>query len=121
MFDREDFEKVAKKGIERHKPLLHQLIAAAPSMETLTQSDEWNRYLTYLQTQILQAQKLQQTCITVLSDPNVTNHEDILKAKIAHASALSAEKAFTDAINIPKQIVDSGKSAEELLKQVDSN
>ena len=125
MFDREDFDRQIKeqttKKAETRKPLLHQLIAVAPMMEALTQSDDWNRYLSYLQARIEISRKAKDAADQILHDPQVTGHEDLLRAKIAYSMALAHEKAFTEALEIPKQIIESGKSAEELLGKLDAD
>ena len=120
MFDREDFNKVAKKRIESRKPLLHQLIASAPAMELMTRSYEWNRYLSYLQARIEQTVKIQQSALTILTDSNVTESEVLMKAKILYASSKAREEAFQEAISLPQQVMESGKSAEELLAKLDT-
>lgn len=114
-FDRSEWSRPEQAKAMHHKPMLYQLATAAPRMETLTRSDEWNRYLQYLQAQVDLAKRGEQASIKNLVDPAITDTNEIMRLKIAHAAFAARRQAFEEAMELPKQLIDAGAEAAKIL------
>lgn len=117
-YDRSDWKPQAQK-VAAAKPMLHQLAVAAPRMETLTQSAEWNRYLQHLQAQVDIAKRGIEACVNGLTDPNITDPNEIFRLKITHAAFVARKQAFDEAMELPKQLIEAGDAAAKILAEID--
>src|SRR3990167_5681694 len=115
-FDHKDFLATVKsKAASRNAaaiPAMRALQAAGVIMAKLTTgSDEWNRYLSYLQGQIEKTRARQEGAQGKQNDPAIWDipERNKLKADIIAADAMIA--AWEWAMALPKALVDGGAEA----------
>jgi len=123
-FGRKEFrDAVAEKARKRRAeslPAIQALQAAGVIMARLTTgSEEWNRYLSYLQGHIERTRARRDVAQTRQNDPTVWDiaERNKLKADILQAEAMIA--ALQWAMELPKALVDGGAQATEFLNKLD--
>ena len=123
-YDIKDFraqvEAKAKKRQSTALPAMRALQAAGVIMAKLTTgSDEWNRYLSYLQGKIDQTRDRREVALKKMSDAAVWDPQQLtkLKSDILQADAMIA--AWEWAMLIPKALVDGGAEATEFLAKME--
>ena len=123
-FDRKQWnDALAAKAKQRQTsalPAMRAMQVAGVIMAKLTTgSEEWNRYLSYLQGQIEKAQERKAVAHSKMADPSVWEPYQLnkLKADILQADAMIA--AWQWAMELPKALVDGGAEATEFLNKLD--
>ena len=123
-FTRKDFNAtIAEKARQRTTqqiPGLQMIQAAGAVMAKLTtQSDEWNRYLSYLQGQIDKTRERVAAARLKQDDPALWDvaKRNKLKADILQGEAMIA--ALEWAMALPKALVDGGAEATEFLNKLE--
>ena len=123
-YSRQDFLTAVKdKAHQRQSatlPAMRALQAAGVIMAKLTtSSDDWNRYLSYLQGQIEKTRERMDAAREKQDDPAVWDvaERNKLKADILQAGAMIA--AWQWAMELPKALVDGGAEATEFLNKLD--
>ena len=124
MYDRKDFQATlaekAKKRQGDHLPAVRALQAAGVIMAKLTTgSEEWNRYLSYLQGQIDKTRERVAAARLKQDDPALWDvaKRNKLKADILQGEAMIA--ALEWAMALPKALVDGGAEATEFLNKLE--
>ncbi len=124
-FDRDRYEKFAKERVEaahakgvRPAQIL-QLVHAAPPMERLTTSNEWNSYISVLQAWLDKANKDRVTLVDSLTNAITIDPMHIAQLKAQINICDGYIKALEQALSLPRQIVDNAKSVEDLLAKLD--
>jgi hypothetical protein len=103
-----DYEKLISK---QKKPEVVNLeaVRAAPQMEVLTNSEEWNKYLSYVQP-ILESAKEQKTSITQqLLNPTLFDAEKMAQLKSEIIRMTERIEVIETLMTFPKQIIEYGK------------
>ena len=123
-YERQDFKaKLAEKAAGRRNdtiPAARALQAAGVVMAKLTTgSDEWNRYLSYVQGQINKTREQVAVARAKQDDPGLWDiaQRNKLKADILQGEAMIA--AWEWAMALPKALVDGGAEATEFLNKLD--
>lgn len=98
-------------------PLVRLVAGAAPAMSGLTQDDNWNRYLGYLQGIIATWTKARDGAREKLASPAVWSHEALLKLKCDVLTADATIEAFQLAMDLPKAIIGGKEEADRLVKE----
>lgn len=114
MIDREQWALSLKQRTPRVQGL-HQIARAAPPMEVLTQSEEWNTYVSYLQAQLEKAENEILLFTEKLLSPGLWDHTEMVRIKAAILTLQERATTLKASIEIPKHIIDSGKRVDELL------
>ena len=123
-YDRAEFKAtLADKAKQRQNatlPAMRALQVAGVIMAKLTTgSEEWNRYLSYLQGQIEKTRSRKADAQAKMADPTVWDTQALtkLKSDIIQADAMIA--AWEWAMELPKALVDGGAEATEFLNKLD--
>jgi len=123
-YDRAEFKAtLADKAKQRQNatlPAMRALQVAGVIMAKLTTgSEEWNRYLSYLQGQIEKTRARKADAQAKMADPTVWDTQALtkLKSDILQADAMIA--AWEWAMELPKALVDGGAEATEFLNKLD--
>ena len=90
---------------------------AATAMQNLTASEDWNLLVRCIQHLMDQAQTEVNQCRENLANPQMVEYEQIIYTKIRLSAALGMLDAYTQVVELPKDITTSGEKARELLKQ----
>lgn len=98
-------------------PLVRLVAGAAPAMAALTQDENWNRYLGYLQGIIETWTKARDAAREKLASPAVWSHEALLKLKCDVLTADATIEAFQLAMDLPKAIMGGKEEADRLVKE----
>lgn len=113
-FDRSDFEERKKKK-PINKPLLEEIVRAAPKMELLTGSDSWDQYLTYLQAALdLTNEQLEYNNILML-DPNSWDNESLMRTKMNLLRLREKKEVLEFVMTMPKELIETGEIAKNQL------
>lgn len=118
-YDKDICNKVAEKARNRAKKesvaaySMEFLRQSAVQSEKLTQYEEWNKYLSYIQNSIDGLNTSIELARTKLEDPRVLDNKDLMAAKIVIIESQAMIKAFTIAINYPTEILKLHKSLED--------
>ncbi len=96
-------------------PMLNRLTQAAIKAQYLTNDENWNFFLSLLQSVIEVTEAELREVERKIGDPTIVDTNDIMRLKIA--SAILRERATTlkDVIGLPQSIKDDGKMAKEWL------
>ena len=118
-FDRSDYKATqADKKHERQAemlPMARIIAGAAPAIGSLTQHDDWNRYLGYLQGFLERLTKQRDIAIAKQNDPSVWEHKDLLKLKADVLVAEAGIEWLGLAISLPNAIIEGAGVAQELI------
>ena len=86
-----------------------ETVRAAPQMELLTGSEEWDKYLSYIQP-LLENAKIQKENITQqLLNPSLFDAEKIFQLKSEHLRMTERIEVIETLMTFPKQIIEYGK------------
>lgn len=116
MYDKREFlEAVKQKSSQRtldNMPFLRAAAAVAPVMEKLTtNSEHWDRYLSYLSGFIKQAEAYKANAQAKLGDPTVWQPDVLMKLKSDILVADSAIQAWMSAMELPRALIEGGEQA----------
>lgn len=118
--DRRDFtESVAQKHTKAQQnmlPMARIIAGAAPVTDKLVRSEEWGRYVTYLQGITNRMAEARDAARDRMNAPAVLAHTDLLKLKFDAAEADAMVRAWTMAIELPAWILKGGAEADEFVK-----
>jgi hypothetical protein len=115
VIDRQEWKDRTKK--ERPVASVHALLQAVPKMETLTNSEEWDKFLSYIKAEVEQSEKQEKTFIEQLLNPSVWDSAELVRIKAAILTVRSRINSLTAASEVPKNIIERGKAADNLLGQ----
>ncbi len=94
---------------------LRMVRQAAVNAEKLTADPAWDQFLSYLQAIHSDTEKLAQTCLNTLSDPNVVNPDQLIAAKIAKIRCDDRLAMLELVMKLPKEIKEKGHLADNHL------
>lgn len=124
-FDRSDFagliEKRKQERVGDQKTSLEMIQRAAVTAESLTGDANWDTFLSYIQDAIERTNSHIATFEAALRDPEITNIDDIMRAKIKLAVCSGRLEAMESIRSLPKDLMDSGKEARKLLATLPKN
>lgn len=112
-------EEKKKQTISQIKPALYQIAQAAPKMELLTGDENWDAYLRHVQSLIEQTDKvLIASKEKYFSDLSLSDEK---RREVFSSILLLQERVNTMnlLIQIPKQIMESGKQALNELSKIE--
>lgn len=122
-YDKGEFlAKVKEKAEQRQSqmiPAVRALQAVGVIMAKVTTgSDDWNRYLSFLQGQIDKTRGRRDAAQAKLNDPAIWDGQQMtkLKSDILQADAMIAAWEF--AMQLPKALIDGGEEATEFLNKL---
>lgn len=114
-FDRNDFEKSLKKTPAVNRPLLEEIVRSAPKMEVLTGSEEWDNYLTYLQTALDMTIGQLEYTNNLMLDPNSWDNESLMKTKMNLLRLREKKEVLEFVMQMPKELIETGEIAKNQL------
>jgi hypothetical protein len=117
--DFDDLNKTKKTNLKHHdRVTLEEITRAAPQMEVLTGSEEWDKYLTYLQA-LLETIKynIEQAQHTML-DPFSWNTETLTKCKMDLLKLEDRKDLLEFVMKLPKELIETGEIAKHQLYEV---
>lgn len=114
MFSREEYEKTKKKEPKAVSP---EIVRTAPQMEYLTNSEEWNKYLSYIQTLLDQARSSLENITSQLLNPSLFEAEKMFQLKSEHARMAERIEVIETLMSFPKQIIELGKITSNPIKE----
>lgn len=125
-YDRKEFlAKVTERAQERNAgmlPVLRQLQAVAPVMQKLlTGSDTWDRYLTYLQGFIEQAQAAKTRAQALIGGPEASDPQVLARLRVDIIVADAMTEAWQLAIELPKGLIDGATEASKIITRFEKN
>lgn len=117
--DRKDvslgIEKRHSEAQSRLLPMARILAGAAPVMDGLTRTNEFERYCTYLQGMAERFKQQKQAAQLKLEDPSVTDDKDVRKLRQDVFEANVWISAMQFAIELPAAILQGGKEADQFI------
>jgi len=114
-FDRNDFDKREKKETVKDRPLLEEIVRAAPKMELLTGSEEWDSFLTYLQAALDMTLDQLEYNNTLMLDPNSWDNESLMKTKMNLLRLREKKEVLEFVMTMPKELIQTGEIARNQL------
>lgn len=115
-FDRDDFEKSLKeKKPSVSQPLLEEIVRSAPKMELLTGSEEWDQYLTYLQSALDMTIGQLEYTNNLMLDPNSWDNESLMKTKMNLLRLREKKEVLEFVMQMPKELIETGEIAKNQL------
>ena len=110
--------KKAEKAQQAQRPQLRYLAQAAVSAGNLTGNENWDFFLSLIQSDIELVESRLAGYQAMLNDQNVVDPNDMLIAKIAMAECNGMLRAMASVIALPNQIKQNGAQAQTLLSQI---
>ena len=125
-FNKEQFLSSISERMEQRKiaalPQIRSALAVAPIMEKLTTGNEqWDRYLTYLQGYIGQAEAARVSAQKKLNDPGLWDTEKMTKLKCDIIVADAMIEAFCAAMALPTSLINDAENAREILARFEND
>ena len=84
---------------------------ASVKSDLLVNDPHWDTYLSYIQAQVEQLEKMVEDATAKLVDPKVIDHEEMIQAKMIIGEASAMIRAFTMAMGFPTAIMEAHKNA----------
>jgi glucan phosphorylase len=116
MIDRKDWENLQGRNNKRISPTVYKIAQSAPKMEILTNSNEWDEFLSYVQPHIEQAKAGMEDLIKRLLVPELWNTEEMTRIKGAILVLEDRISTLTTMVEIPRKIIEQGKKADKVLE-----
>lgn len=117
-----DRKDVAESAVNRHReasakilPLARVVAGAAPVMDKLQRSEEWGRYVTYLQGMAERFATQKQGALSKLSDPAITEDREIRKLRQDIFIADVTIGTLKFAIELPAAILQGNAEATDFI------
>lgn len=107
MYSKLDYEKLKKK--KKPEVVNLEAVRAAPQMEVLTNSDEWNKYLSYVKPLLEQAKTHAKEIEEKLLNPSLFEAEKLFQLKSEHIRMTERANVLEVLMSFPKQIIEFGK------------
>lgn len=110
-YSKEDFENLRKKQTKKpEENVAHlEMVRAAPQMQVLTNSLEWDKYLSYLEPVAVQAEQTAKDIQNQLVSPTLFDAEKIFYLKSEFIRMTERAEVIRTLISIPKEIIAFGK------------
>lgn len=110
MHSKSDYENmVASKKPKDENIVSLEIKRAAPQMEVLTNSEEWNKYLSYLEPLAEAAeQKVKDLTVQILN-PTLFDSDKFVLLKSEHIRMTERVEVIRELMTFPKQIIELGK------------
>jgi hypothetical protein len=96
-------------------PMARLITGAAPVMDNLTRSAEWERYVTYLQGMIDRYKAQRELALKKLADPSITEDREVRKLRQGIFIADVTIDTMTFAIGLPAMILKGGEEASKFV------
>ncbi len=120
-YDRDDFQRLSEKkqhdAVVREIGTLRQIQTAAPDMQVLTNSDEWNRYLSYLQEQLARIKAAREAAAVRQLSPMLWDAAQLTKVKSELLVSDAIIETFYFCMRLPKAILDDNEQVSKIIKQ----
>jgi len=117
---REDQAKNGPKRPQREHQII-QLRQAAVKSNWLLNDPKWDTFLTWVQADVEELEKMEAHARAKLENPAITNHDELMKAKIVLLEAQAMKRALTIAITYPRKILDDKIALEDRKKDLTSD
>lgn len=119
MYSREDWlelnEKNRKKALNGERPYMEYLVQAQVKMSYLTGVQEWDTFLSYLQSALDALQIKQSGLRNALCSPSLVDTNSIMEVKLDLAEVTGQINLLEGVLALPKDIMESGEKAKALL------
>jgi len=122
MPDRADYVKFTDRKIAENakvaRPRLEIAKHAAVSADHLTGDPKWRAYQEQLQAIFEETEGLQASYDDDLHNPLIINSEEMLAAKIGYCLCQARLNTLTEALELPRSIMEKGEAAREQLEKI---
>jgi len=119
--ERADFQKTLEESrrerVRRRAREIRQVAQAAAPAEILTGSQEWDYFITLLQSQIDTLQKILMALRDSAASDLSFEHSDLARYKAQEMRISAQIDTLQQIIALPKQIIEQGEKAKLVLKQ----
>lgn len=116
-YSKADYDSLTKKKPKNKDNITSlEAIRAAPQMEVLTNSEEWNKYLTYLEPLAQQAEARANDIADQLLSPTLFEAEKIFRLKSEHIRMIERSEVIRILMTFPKDIIEYGKTKSNPFK-----
>lgn len=119
---RDEFHRSAPQR-QIGEPEIHRLRVlqqAEVSADRLTGDPDWDVFTSYIQAAIDSTEKQKRAAEDRLRAPDVVDHLEILRIKIALAECVARIEAWTAAVRLPALIKKSGSDAKDLMAKFET-
>ena len=101
-------------------PAARMLAAAAPIMDGLQRSPEWERYTQLLQGMLDRYAEQRKVAVAKLTDPTVTEDKDVRQLRHGIFLADVTIDTLTFAIRLPAEILKGAEAANQFVKEFEA-
>jgi len=108
-YNKSDYEALLHKREPVKSTASMEAVRAAPQMQLLTNSEEWNKYLTYLEPIALQAEAGAKDIANQLLSPSLFDTEKIFSLKSEYIRLVERAEVIRTLMTFPKDIIEYGK------------
>ena len=112
---REDFEKRMREtrrlDVKRHERDLRQMAQAAPAVDVLTKSAEWNYFMSLLQAKIDELTALLEGLTQALAASTDYDMASMAREKACVQAITAQRDTLQNVLALPKQIIEHGEKA----------
>lgn len=119
MFSKDDYDEFAKSKKtnlkHRDRVNLEEIQRAAPQMELLTGTEEWDKYLTYLQSLLESIELNIEHSKAVMLNPHSWNTEDLIREKMNLLKFEDRKDLLEFVMGLPKELIETGEIAKQAL------
>lgn len=100
-------------------PMARVLSGAAPVMDQLARTPEWDRYCTYLQGVASRFEAQKQVAMQKLGDPAIVDDQQVRKLRQDVFEADVWVNAMRFAIELPAAILKGGEEADQFIQRIE--
>jgi hypothetical protein len=108
-------EKNRKKSLNGERPHMEYLVQAQVKMSYLTGVQEWDIFLSYLQSALDTLKLIQAEKRNALCSPSLVDTNSIMEVKLDLAEVTGQINLLEGVLALPKDIMESGERAKALL------
>lgn len=116
--DLSDYKSLRKKVPDDQRRRAKIVVQQGVNARLLTGNEHWDDYLSYLQAAIDRTMEALDSFDARLTDPSVTNPDELMKAKIGRCECKARIDAWETAMSLPGDLMESGGKAKEWLDEI---
>lgn len=112
----------ARRNAAAPKPdqtVLQTIVREAARLEVLTQDENWNFYLTFLQSFLTATNRLAEHYNTKLRDPMIVNADEVSKLRAALTMADARIATLEQIMAIPKMLTEDKEKAKKMISDME--
>lgn len=113
-----DYKDQRKQVSEDQRKQAKIIVQQAVNANFLTTNEYWNDYLSYLQDAIDRTVEALDSFDARLTDPSVTNPDELMKAKIGRCECQARIDSWKAAMSLPGDLMAGGETARKWLDEI---